>query len=290
MTYDWFYLCSDVERLKLTLRALPPTLEGLRALHVCWASHLDPADRKAEIELTMGTHLVARPRCPIPCYDTLDLTTAVRTYGRRYPQLATYLDNAKPRWALGMKLLIPLLARGPYLYTDDDVLVTRDPHSLLEVGSFGSKGCYRFDGKKPMIAEQLFGAFDIPTDPVVLPGVVVYHNSPWRVYDWFALDAGVWFDAWPSFATWSDRLERLAALPYVRELTTRNLELRCLDQRFLTCYGLAHRWTPRSISNGFAPPAAIRPEFFANKTFFHYKSASKPRWMRLIREHLDARA
>src|SRR6185369_5496228 len=80
-----------------------------------------------------------------------------------------------------------------------------------------------------------------------------------RHYDAVAMDAGVWFDPGnPSDKIlWSYYLDRLAEANYVKTLTTQNLELRCIDQRFLTMFGLKRGWKPMTIGNGFAPPHSV---------------------------------
>jgi len=276
ITYDWAYLCSDSQRLTLTLRLLPQDkpFKGLRTMHLCYASHLD-----GRVDHTlMNVAINHAPRW-------LDfVTTDVSMLRWRLPdELQVYWNTGKARWSLGMKLLIPFLFdHRAYLYTDDDVIVPNDPASLLTTGSWGSKGCFRFAGRKLDIVHQLAEAFDTP-DYMNIAGRSISEN-----YDWHALDAGIWFMR--DRANWSERLMRFAALPYVQNLTTRNLELRCLDQRFLTMFGLEHNWRPQSIGLGFAPPKIIRPNFFDKKFFFHYKSSSKARWMTLLEEHVTCRS
>lgn len=276
--YDWVYLCSDPRRLALTLRLLPnEPFDGLNRMVIGWCSHLDPVVRgdvlRQQADFYAPTwlkpHIEVVDLSPLACYLPAGLHR--------------YWSNGKSRWSLGVKLVLinamltaPYQYR-PYLYTDDDVIVPQDPAPLLAQGSFGSKGCFRFAGNKAYIAEQLFEAFMLDTNG--------YMNS-WQRYDAHALDAGVWFDAHPD-SEWHHRLRELAKLPYVQGLGTANLELRCLDQRFLTCYGMGRGWRQQTIGNGFAPPAAIKPSLLANKYFFHYKSQSKLKWMQLFEEYLS---
>lgn len=270
MTYDWAYLCNNPRRLAITLRCLPrEPFAGLCFMNICWCSHLDPTTRVLELIDTANTHA--------PDWLAWQLTD-LSPLRRHLPAgLAPYWDTGKTRWSLGMKLLLPYAFPGPYLYTDDDVVVPHDPAPLM-TNSFGSKGCFRFAGKKRAVQEDLLDAFNLPRT------LLAEQGSAW--YDAHALDAGVWFHLNPG--DWKARLERFAQMPYLAALTTRNLELRCLDQRFLTGFGLAHGWDRVTIRNGFAPPRWLRDSFF-NAYFIHYKSQSKDAWMKLLEAYLDSR-
>ena len=274
VTYDWLYLCSNPQRLALTLRELPQEpFVGLDTMRLCWASHLDPDYRGGELAVYAERYAPAWLRC-----RTFDLS---QLQAKLPSRLSTYWDNPKKRWALGMKLLMPYVAEGkPYLYTDDDVLVTSDPQPWM-TNSFGSKGCFRFEGRKQSIAAQLFDAFELPYGTGWPPMVGCQLAEPaWKKYDRAALDAGVWFQKYND--DWTERLYSFAEMPYLLDLTTRNLELRCLDQRFLTAFGIKHGWDVRTIGNGFAPPAIATERMLHRHPFFHYKSQSKDRWMAVI--------
>jgi len=280
-TYDWLYLCSDPRRLAITLRALPKEpLRGLRVMQICWASHLDPPERPGQLGRIADSFLAPR-------WLQYELTDLSPLKGCLPERLQAYWNTGKKRWSLGMKLLMPYILEDhetPYLYTDDDVLITRDPREWIAETQygFGSKGCFRFDGRKRSIAEQLFTAFDVD--------VPVGGEQAWDRYDRHALDAGVWFNRNViGTSRWSIYLDRFARMPYLADLTTHNLELRCLDQRFLTCFGIRHGWDQRTIGNGFAPPRAVTERLLTRHPFFHYKSSSKEAWMRLLEAYLDSR-
>lgn len=270
MIYDWAYLCNNDRRLAITLRALPKEpFADLKTMHICWASHLDHPSRPESFAMTAASLA--------PSWLNWKITDLSSVADRVPSQLQTYFKNDKARWALGMKLFLPYVLGTPYLYTDDDVLVFKDPLPLM-FNSFGSKGCFHLSYGKRDIATQLFDAFDL--QPNELPAHVHYNYG--------AMDAGVWFHKYPD--DWRYRLECFATMPYLLDLTTRNLELRCLDQRFLTCFGIKHGWDAITIGNGFAPPTKLRDTFGTKQTFFHYKSSSKERWMKLLEEWLDGRA
>lgn len=273
VTYDWAYLCNNPRRLRITLRLLPPTMQGLRVMHVCYASHLDGTDAPERLGPVLDRYA--------PTGIAWTITDLSPLRDRLPEQLAAYWSNGKKRWSLGMKLVLPFRFKdAPYLYTDDDVLIPNDPQPLM-TQSFGSKGCFRFAGRKTEVAKQLFDAFGM-----------INQEPPHVEYDRAALDAGVWFDRhpiWPcdGLGDWEWYLSSFAHMPYLQQLTTRNLELRCLDQRFLTMFGIKNNWRVQSIGNGFAPPREIRPSLLTNKYFFHYKSQSKERWMQLLETYID---
>ena len=282
VSYRWNYLCSNPRRLAITLKALPRhrPYQGLLGMNICWASHLDPAHRAAEL------HVVADEHAPSWLNFWVYDLSQLKSYLPR--QLERYWANDKARWALGMKLLMPYVSEGePYLYTDDDVLVTRDPQAWL-TNSFGSKGCFRFVGRKQELASELFDAFSIPTREGVFDvgGLSETLLPAWKQYDNAALDAGVWFQKYPD--DWTTRLYRFANMHYLKDIGLRNLEFRCLDQRFLTCFGIKHGWDVRTIGNGFAPVSKITPKLLERHPFFHYKSQSKEKWMRLFEDYYAA--
>jgi len=282
MTYRWIYLCSNPERLKLTLQFLPrDPLQNLGTMSIAYCSHLDPPERKHELHSVLHrwrpTGLLA---------EVIDLSPLERFLPEG---LRPYWSTGKNRWSLGVKLLLPYLDPGrPLLYTDDDVIVPQDPWPLLEQGAFGSKGCFRFGYKKQSIQRELatmIGLLDIDSGAGA-------SNGKW--YDDNALDAGVWYmDAHefhhgpgnvPVPTKWHAALHRFAELSYISKLTTGDLELRCLDQRFITLFGIEHGWRQQTIRNGFAPPRALRPSFF-NTHFIHYKSQSKAAWMKVLEDY-----
>lgn len=277
MKYDWLYLCSDPEKLELTLRYLPAEpFEHLQTMYVGWCSHLDSPERFAALKLAVTTW--APPAWRVGFIDLSPLGEYLPT------PLFTYWDNGKTRWSLGMKLLLPLAFNSPFLYTDDDVIVTRDPRALLYNGGWGSKGSFRFPSQKRGIAMQLFDAFGISFEGM---------DECYKEYNYHALDAGVFFSGanWNEASTklWHTRLNQFSELPYIKTLTTNNLELRCLDQRFLTMWGYQQGWRQQTISNGFAPPSSISDSMLARHEFIHYKTSSKlskSRWMAAFRARL----
>ena len=263
MRYDWIYLCSNPKRLELTLRLLPRTpFVDLDRMIVGYCSHLD-GDVWRMLEMTASQWK--------PNWLNLEVHDLSGLGAHLPDELVQYWHNSKSRWSLGVKLVLPYAVCGPYLYTDDDVIVSRDPHDWL-MYSFGSKGCFRFAGKKQGIAAQLFDAFGLRYEPA------------WRHYDDNALDAGVWFQKYHD--NWDERLADFAKLPYLLDLTTNNLELRCLDQRFLTCFGIEHGWDRRTIGNGFAP-CEVSERMLNRHPFFHYKSSSKEEWMRRLSDYVQ---
>lgn len=276
MTYRWVYLCNNPERLKLTLQFLPrEPFKNMGTMTVGYCSHLDPPERADELHSMMDRW---RPK------GWLCSVTDLSPLGQHLPPgLQAYWSTGKSRWSLGVKLLLPFIdPNRPLLYTDDDVIVPQDPWPLLEQGSFGSKGCFRFGYKKQDIQRQLVVCFKHYCGGIL--------DGKW--YDEHALDAGVWYMREGMTNAWQQRLQDFSELPYIKQLTTGDLELRCLDQRFITLFGMEHGWRQQTIRNGFAPPQKLRDSFF-NTYFIHYKSQSKAAWMNVLTAYLggfDSRA
>jgi len=107
VTYDWVYLCSDPRRrLAITLQLLPrEPLVGLRRMHVCWCSHLDPAIRPLELEISAEAFAPSWLQYQVTDLSSLAAGCPVG--------LQRYFFHDKPRWALGVKLLLPVKFEAP---------------------------------------------------------------------------------------------------------------------------------------------------------------------------------
>lgn len=215
MPVDWVYLCSDERRLEVTMMFLKHT-SWIERMHVCWCSHIDPS--------SFGSSLAA-VQLPVPS-RVVDLSPAAARLCPAGLQ-KYYGGTGKPKWALGVKLLLPLLFDPPFLYTDDDVLVLGDPSEMFS-GSFCSKGdMFMFkESARPCVTSQLSEAVGAEITPAT--------------YAQYAADAGVWciFDR----LDWAECFERFSALPYMQLADPESEEFRRADQRFLSAFAAKHSW------------------------------------------------
>lgn len=277
-TYDWVYLCSSPQRLSLTLRYLSKQpYKGLRRMHICWCSHLDPAERPEALKLV--AHHDAPDWLQYCVTDISSLATSCPS------SLRTYFQNDKPRWALGVKLLLPRMFTPPFLYTDDDVLMVTDPQRLME-NSFGTSGNFKFfKGVRRLapLALELEG---------LLSPITQTHDGAKAManYDERILDAGVFFMRYAD--DWFHMLNRFAALPYLAGLDPTSHEFRRIDQRFLTIFGLAHGWDrlyrAPDRRNCYSHPTKFTLSTLVQGTVFvHYKTGRhKADWMEALQQQL----
>lgn len=279
MTYDWLYLCGDPAKLHITLDYLflqGKELTGLNKMVVGYCSHLDPVGRREELQSVIWHR---RPGW-IPC-ELRDLSYLGEASLPR--ELKHYWSTGKTRWSLAVKLVIPAMFTGPFLYTDDDVVMFSDPIDMLSFHGWGSKGSFRLPSQKRYVAEQIWDAIGIPRTA---------DTDATHAYNDHALDAGVFWsgESWADHTrdSWLEYLKKFATCDYIQRLTVRDLELRCLDQRFLTSFGLLYGWDRMTISNGFAPPERISESLTRRHPFLHYKTSSKlskARWMDALRTY-----
>lgn len=239
-----------------------------------WLSHLDVPKLGDELAYVMRTEAP----------DWMDWSVRDLSNFRCPSQLEEYFTSPtrKPRWSLGVKLLIPLEFTAPLLYTDDDVIICQDPQALmderqlgpLDMGpSFASGGNFPFFKHRDRvryIADQLGQAMEI--------------SDVFERYDARILDAGFFFLSAQDCEDWAERLERFAALPYIGDLDPESHEFRRLDQRFLTAFGLrrrVRRLCSAPLRRNFLTPPPKNVRGAITDTFFvHYMSRQyKAAWM-----------
>lgn len=277
MQYDWLYLCGDPAKLHITLDYLflqgkPP--EGLRKMIVGYCSHLDPVGRREDLESVILHRRPGWMQIEVQDLSYLDIMLP--------NSMLKYWSTGKTRWSLAVKTLIPTIFSGPFLYTDDDVVMFSDPIASLSINGWGSKGSFRLPVQKRYVAEQIWDALSLRSS----------QSTPTEDYNNHALDAGVFWSGrtWTQTTArrWDSMLRQFASCDYIQYLTTNDLELRCLDQRFLTTFGFVMGWDRMTISNGFAPPSQISTSLTKRHPFLHYKTSSKlskGRWMDALREY-----
>ena len=279
MRFDWAYLCSDPRRLEMTLKFLPHIPE-LERLHVCYCSHFGQVTAD-ELRAVLNQHRPTWLKSNIE-----DLTP----YGVLMPEgLQKYFRNDRLPGGdgriktLGCKLAIPLIFNGPLLYTDDDVLVLKNPVDLWrQYGDYGNRGSFRLEGKGRDMLEDIVEAFDVP-EWVEYP----------TVFDQHIIGAGIFF--MHARDNWRYRLKRYSQCPYIARLSTRAREFFCLDQRFVTAFGIEHGWKQIGLAEGFRRTflagSRLPRNFFQDATFVHYGCApkDKTKWVDLLDKEYQRR-
>jgi hypothetical protein len=90
---------------------------------------------------------------------------------------------------------------------------------------------------------------------------------------------------------WQYRLECFARCPYIEKLRNNSREFFCLDQRFITAFGIEHGWIPIGLKQGFRRTflagSRLPRNFFQDATFVHYGCAprDKTKWVNLLEEY-----
>lgn len=230
MKYDWAYLCCHEKFLEMTLRHLPnEPFDGLDTMHVCYQGHQFKG-------LGERLELIATAFAPQWLkMDINDVSMAVWLAAEileidRSP-FQHYYMNEKDNIALGAKLMLPIIFKGPLLFTDDDVLVLQDPKRLLDNSFCTAHGFNRLGMTIPgvRIANNLRDVFDAERD--------------FSVYDYneHAVDGGIWFIN-NDRERWDEFMRRFWHSPCVASMKTDNTEFRCCDQRFITMYGRTYGW------------------------------------------------
>lgn len=255
----WIYLCSDPRKLEMTLRYLP---ELNVELCVIYCSHFKQVthDELFRVMAKWAPKWLA--------WHLFDMSTA----GNLMPaglQRYYFGQSGSKVQTLGVKLVLPLAFTPPFVYTDDDVLLLQQPmqHPL----GYGNRGSYRFKGEHLAIRRQLSQAFELP--------------ELIEEFDQHVIGAGVWYI--PESANWTERLQAFSELPYVQ--TMRGREFFCLDQRFITAFGMEHNWQQVGLPifrRTFFPPSKLPRNVF-DCTFLHYGSGSnKGRWLDMFEANL----
>ncbi len=227
--YTWVYMCNDPSKLQLTLRALPK--EPLQELNLMWVV-TDEKNKHMHQDMLRAIEW-------FPCHVTISSDEHLINYAYRqlpvHPPMALrdYVDNPKPGWALGIKLLTPLFIKGPVLFTDDDVLVLKDPIELIRAGSFGTgqhTNSYNPDSTNTYRELTAFW------DAIGAPGEADAYE-----YNDGSMDAGIWYvDG--NRQDYAEKLCDFFACPLLDTFARHMGKFRTLDQRFLTLYGLIHHW------------------------------------------------
>lgn len=275
--YEWFYLTTSPTFLSLTLDWLPR--EGMRGLGRMVVVAYD-LPRRLQDNLRRACEACAPGWLD---WEVRDVTEQARDIGKTIPgRFATHLDNPKPRWSLGIKQLVPLLVPAPVLYTDDDVLVVRDPAPMIEAGPFimyNGLDHMSISPRDVRTCEQLAHCFGLPT--------------PWDPCDYNerSVDTGVWYA--DEAENWLPTLRAYWRLPFLEEpdAGTNLFRINCL--RWGTAWSTAHGWR---LLKGlpdrrfYCRSPEKTPPRTDKCTFIHYCATShKDEYVRRFRELLHAR-
>jgi hypothetical protein len=135
-----------------------------------------------------------------------------------YPHLSNY-DGEK----LGYKLGVPYVVRAPFLYTDDDIVVRRDPTYLL--------------GDTPWVSGHRM--FYLVDEVELAAYARAFSVAPVSMEHWRSLrtDGGVWYAPRLDVRRWNDTLRR--SWCETQQLARTGHRYRQFDQRFLTMWNIA---------------------------------------------------
>jgi hypothetical protein len=256
--WQWFITCYKSKYVELLIKFLPRDMSTCRELRVYVGDDAEPG--------TMGRIVTAamdRPDWKI------SVAHAPKVEQWMPDPLKEYFD-----WHGGaaQKVVMPLLADGPMLFTDDDMVLLRDPSPLLSNTAWGSKS-WLDRIAVPSAAQTVLAAYENYPGPV-------------NMDRWLArtTDAGVYW--------LPDRLDPLAyqqalvmffssdyAYSAVEHERIRGKKGKAwkLDQRFLTAW-LYHNGGPN-----LGPPhyrcmmGQVQKSLPRKATFMHYLAQGKDR-------------
>jgi len=145
------------------------------------------------------------------------------------PRFMRYYNHPKPGYALGAKQLIPLMLKGDFLFSDDDVFFVQHPQPLIEMGTFGEG--YGFD--KWDNSWQSLKRCDALSD---IFETEISHS----LYNMTNLSNGVWYA--DEFPDWERLLHRFWAHTFTDDISYEGNVFRVLDITFVRCYAILHDW------------------------------------------------
>ena len=251
MSVKWLFQCCDVNKFYLAQEWAPDEWEPI------------PINSTAVPEM-------------IPGMDYYDLDDHARKFGDVF---WSYYRHTRKGWALGTKLLWPLVIKEPFVFSDDDVIFTRHPQPLIDEGAFGE--CYGFDKLSWNIKECR--RMEILQEVFELDWMDVDR------YNDLAFNCGVWYA--PHYHDWERYMHRFWTSNYFDGLSYTSNRFRCLDQAFMRGYAAKMDWegchhvdTKRTFMRG---PEHYNPTYdkLMKGFWVHYAASThKPAYMKLLRE------
>ena len=266
----WVY--TTVDPMKLVISALYMPQEQFKNI-----SHLQLiAPQRLETTLRTITDTLL-PKWHVEFLSDEELDTSVM-----HPNMYEY--------SLRAKLLYPLMVEGPYLFTDDDVIITKDIDTVLDRGTFWSgMGFDRLNPKNSRDHEELRVLNEVFKTKYTLADFNASHTD----------SAVLHYNITPAERSlYSSLLYDYFAHPFVEEvLLEKHIHRkRYRDQRFQTLWLMEFtdpQWVGRDMSEvafwGQAPEKRSPKFGLPNKTFLHYCATShKPWYMAYLLELVDA--
>lgn len=263
--YVWAYTCTKPEFFELTLMYLPDfPFKNLTQMLICCP--------KALVSTLEEIALRVRPKWPIRFIldEWVD-----RDFVDDY-------EHALREYSLRHKLLMPVvIGERNILFTDDDVIVQRDPHDLIQSGAFWSSMSFdrlslsEADRRELEVLNEVFST-----------------NIRLDEFNACRTDAGIWYFHNTQPKKYEALLRSYFDHPWNLEVIrgTSRHRPRYRDQRFLTMYfheferGLRNTADVRIWGSKFEKrsPKTRMP----NETFIHYAASSqKPLYVEYLREH-----
>lgn len=233
-TYSWVYLCNNADMLRLALMALP------EAIPYSMTSMLIVVNKRNEHLVPDFKRIVAESDTYIDgavdsfiVTDDILIERAKKRMGWFPDSLRDYVWSPcdTPNCSLGIKLLLPLAVSGAMLYTDDDVMILRDPYRLIQDGPFCTGHHFNSYGLDSTSSTDEVNQF---ASAMGLTDFTTYD------YNQAMMDAGIWFV--DQRDDWHIKLHKFFSCPIINSMRRNVTRFRCLDQRFITLYGALHGW------------------------------------------------
>lgn len=269
----WVVACTSTSRLELLLRWLPeqpwPWVKKILVVTPEWG-------RAFQRDIEFVTDV--RPEWVIEVRDEAEESDTLDRIGAPEP-LVAYFDDS-----LGVKLMLPLTVDTPFLYTDDDVVLTRDPSSIIQNYPWASHS-------------GLDGYTDTPKDREALDTLceAFLTEIPLDVFNHARTDAGVWYLPKFDLNFYLNALLRYFDSDHIRRVAAdtgtapkdHTQRFRKLDQRFLSGYMITHGGISIRAPHYKALADRKIPVKIPGSAFLHYcASGNKEGYMEWLRRAL----
>ncbi len=274
----WVITCVNQPYLELLLSWLPerpwPWVRQVLVL-----TRRDDPDLRRDLKETVT---YARPLWPVRV-ETDDVYYFILDGIDAPPALRTFFEHS-----LGVKVMVPLLVQPPMLFTDDDVVVTRDPSYIFESGlvaaSYSGLDGLTETAKDLATLESICSTFGLDVDL--------------KTYNAGRTDEAVWYLPSIDRDDYAARLRSYFTHPHVVSVSQdmgtaphgHTQRFRKIGMRFMSGYVIRRGALQLRSPNYRALATKETPKSVPDATFIHYcSSGQKMKYVEWLRGELGGR-